>query len=93
MIALPVEAIHDAIGRSDWAAAEALLADHETQLRAAFESAPSTAARDRSAWLDLLAAQRALIQHLSAARDEAARAMERLGHDRRAVNAYLDGAR
>lgn len=89
--ALPVAAIREAIARDDWAAAEALLAGHEDELRAAFEDESQAEARCRESWLQLLAAQRDLIDELRTARDEAGRALDRLGRDRRGVAAYLQG--
>ena len=92
MIALPVDAIRDAIRAGDWDAAHALIATHEAQLRETFETGTDAEKGCREAWLELLAAQRALIEELSAARDDASRSLERLGRDRRAVSAYLSDA-
>lgn len=92
MIALPVDAVRDAIRQGDWDAALALIAAHESELRAAFADGSAAENGCRQAWLDLLAAQRALIEELSAARDDASRALERMGRDRRAVSAYLQDA-
>lgn len=89
MIALPVDAIREAIRDGDWEAAHALIATHETQLREAFADGSAAEKNCREAWMDLLAAQRGLIDELRAARDDAARALERMGRDRRAVSAYL----
>lgn len=89
---LPVAAIRACIAASDFDGANALLAEHETQLRAAFENGSDAEKSCRQAWLDLLAAQRSLIEELRNARDEAARALDRMGRDRRAVNAYLQDA-
>ena len=92
MITLPVEAIREALGAGDWDAAHALIEAHEAQLRAAFEDGSAAEKGCREAWLDLLAAQRALIDELRAARDDSSRALERMGRDRRAVSAYLQDA-
>jgi len=87
--ALPVAAIREAIARDDWGAAEALLAAHEAELRAAFDDGSSAETRCRESWLQLLSAQRDLVDELRAARDEAGRALDRLARDRRGVAAYL----
>lgn len=85
---LPTTAIREAVARGDWETADALLARHEAELRAAFAGDPAGASC-RDTWLELLAAQRALMQELCAARDEAGRALDRLGRERRGVAAYL----
>lgn len=89
--ALPVEAIRDAITRDDWATAEALIAEHEAALRESCTHASVAEARCRESWLQLLAAQRGLMDELRDARDEAGRALDRLGRDRRGMSAYLQG--
>lgn len=89
--ALPVDAIREAIRAGDFERAHVLLEQHEAQVRAAVEDGSVAEARCRESWLELLAAQRMLIDELRAARDEAGRALERMGRDRRAVNAYLQG--
>ena len=90
--ALPVAAIRACIAANDFDGANALLAEHEAQLRGAFENGSAAEKGCRDSWLELLAAQRALIEELRNARDEAARALDRMGRDRRAVNAYLQDA-
>lgn len=87
--ALPAQAIRDCIAADDFNGAAALLADHEAALRTAFEGEPDVAKSCRDAWLDLLAAQRGLVEELRTARDEAGRALDRLGRERRGVAAYL----
>lgn len=89
---LPAAAIREAIGRADWSAADELLAAHESALRAALDSGSAAESNCRAAWIDLLSAQRALIEDLRGARDEAGRALERLGQERRGVAAYLKNA-
>jgi hypothetical protein len=89
--ALPVEAIRAAIAADDWAAAEALMAEHEAALRGACTPDSLGEAGCRDAWLQLLGAQRALMEELRTARDEAGRALDRLSRDRRGVAAYLQG--
>lgn len=87
--ALPVAAIRACIASGDFDGASTLLAVHETELRGALGADSSAGQNCRDAWLELLAAQRALIDELRDARDEAARALDRMGRDRRAVSAYL----
>ncbi|WP_133477295.1 hypothetical protein [Cognatilysobacter segetis] len=90
--ALPVAAIRTCIAAGDFDGANALLATHEAQLRASFDTGSEAEKGCRQAWLELLAAQRGLIEELRNARDDAARALDRMGRDRRAVNAYLQDA-
>lgn len=92
MIALPVDAIRQAIRDGDWDAAHALLAEHEAALRNAFEGGSAAETACRASWLELLAAQRAMIDELRGARDEASRALDRMGRDRRGMAAYLEDA-
>ncbi|HEY4581547.1 MAG TPA: hypothetical protein VIG88_01575, partial [Lysobacter sp.] len=80
-VRLPTDAIRACIAADDFEGAYALLADHETALRAAFEDGSAAEKGCRESWLELLAAQRALIDELRAARDEAAAALDRAGHD------------
>jgi hypothetical protein len=92
VVALPVAAIRACIAANDYDGANALLAEHEAQLRAVFETGTEAEKGCRQAWLELLTAQRGLIEELRNARDDAARALDRAGHERRAVNAYLQDA-
>lgn len=87
-VALPVDAIRSAVAASDWDAAHALLTEHEAQLRASLTDGAGADERSRAALAELLAAQRALIDELRAARDEAGRALERSSHERRGLDAY-----
>lgn len=87
--ALPVAGIRAAVAADDWSAAEALLAEHEAALRASCSDASLAETRCRDSWLELLAAQRQLVEELRGARDEAGRALDRLGRERRGVSAYL----
>lgn len=89
---LPVEAIRQAVAEGDYDAAHALLSAHEAELRAAVDDGSLAEARCRETWLELLAAQRGLIDDLRTARDEAGRALDQLGRDRRGMAAYLKGA-
>ena len=89
---LPAPAIRACIAAGDFEGASALLAEHESQLRATFENGSAAEKGRRDAWLELLSAQRNLIEELRGARDEAARALDRMGRDRRAMSAYRQDA-
>lgn len=90
-VGLPTDAIRTCIANSDFDGAHALLVEHENALRATFENGTDAEKGCRESWLDLLAAQRALIEELRDARDEAQRTLERMGRDGRAIKAYLAG--
>ena len=90
--ALPVAEIRACIAAGDFDGATALLGAHESQLREAFETGSEAEKSCRQAWLELLTAQRGLIEELRNARDDAARALDRMGRDRRAMSAYLQDA-
>ena len=87
---LPVEAIRAAMARGDYDGAHALLVEHESHLRSALDDGSFAAQGSRQAWLDLVEAQRLLIEERRGARDEAGRALDRLGRDRRGMSAYLE---
>ncbi|GAB6196955.1 hypothetical protein [Lysobacter xanthus] len=91
-VQLPSQAIRACIAAGDFEGATALLVEHEAQLRQVFEHGSEAEKACRESWLELLAAQRGLIEELRGARDEASRALERMGRDRRGMAAYLDGA-
>jgi len=85
--ALPTAQVRAAIAADDWALAGTLLAEHDAAVAAAcagpgFEQAP------REAWQDLLDAQRALAGEIRTGRDEAARALDKLGQDKRGARAW-----
>lgn len=86
---LPVEAIRAAMARGDYDGAHAFLVEHESQLRSAFDTGSTAVEGCRESWLELVEAQRLLIDELRGARDEAGRALDRLGRDRRGMSAYL----
>lgn len=88
---LPVEAIRAALAASDWEAAHALLGEHEAELRALLDGGDAAVERNREALLELLGAQRAMIEELRTARDEAGRSLEQLGDGRRGIAAYARG--
>lgn len=87
--ALPIDAIREAIANDDWSTAEALLTQHERELREVCTPESLAETRCRESWLALLAAQRELMEELRGARDEAGRALDRIGRDKRGVSAYL----
>lgn len=89
--ALPVAEIRQAVADGDYDAAHVLLERHEAELRAACTPESVAEARCRESWLALLAAQRDLVDELRTARDDAGRALEQLGRERRGVSAYLKG--
>lgn len=84
---LPCAQIREALDRSDWEAAAALLTAHEVELRLVVAGAPDP--RQHEPLLALVHAQRAFLEELRATRDEAARELQILGKDRRGVQAYL----
>lgn len=86
---LPVAEIRAAVAAGEWEAAHALLERHEQALRDSFDPDSGAGMRSREALLELLAAQRSLIDELRGARDEAGRTLERMGRDRRGMAAYL----
>lgn len=86
---LPVEAIRASMARGDYDGAHALLVEHESHLRSAVDDGSFAAEGSRQSWIDLVEAQRQLIEELRGARDEAGRALDRLGRDRRGMSAYL----
>lgn len=88
--ALPVTELREAIQAGDWDAASDLIGQHHNEL------ADALAARDRgissgppAEWVELLVAQRAMLEELRCARDTAADALARLGSNRRGARAYL----
>ena len=87
----PAEAVRTALESGDWDRAGVLLAAHESELRAELAADTPVDATHRDALLALLHAQQAFLAELTAARDETAAAMGRLGRDKRGVQAYLAG--
>lgn len=90
-IALPADAIRAAVAASDWDAADALMAAHEAELRAAIATGAAVDSDRRGALLELLSAQRGLVEELRQARDEAGRELDRFARERRGVAAYRQG--
>lgn len=87
---LPADDIRTAVASGDWTRAGALVAGHDTLVRAAFVDPPKE--DDRAAMTDLLAGQQALMLELRQQRDAAAEALARLQRERRAAHLYLTQA-
>ncbi|MGQ4584396.1 hypothetical protein [Lysobacter sp. F60174L2] len=85
--ALPLARVKQAMEAGDWDRASALLTEHERTVRETIATAPPDA-RNREAWLGLLHAQRELVEQLSAARNEAGSALQRLRQANRGAAAY-----
>ena len=85
--ALPLARVKQAMEAGDWDRASALLTEHERTVRGTIATAPPDA-RNREAWLGLLHAQRELVEQLSAARNEAGSALQRLRESHRGAAAY-----
>lgn len=84
---LPAAEVRAAIADEDWELASALVQAYGEAVVAAagqvdFDRQP------RGPWLDLLAAQRVLVDEIVAARDATARALEKLGRDQRGARAW-----
>lgn len=85
---LPTAEIHAAIEACDWPHAATLLATHQREVTEALAAA-DLATTPREPWLNLLHAQRALLDELRLARDDVESAMARLGRDHRGARAWL----
>jgi hypothetical protein len=85
---LPTAEIHAAIEANDWPYATTLLAVHQRELTEALASVDLTTA-PREPWLNLLLAQRALLDELRAARNQVESALTRLSRDHRGARAWL----
>lgn len=84
---LPLARVKQAMEAGDWDGASALLTEHERTVREAIATAPPDAG-NRESWLGLLRAQRELVEQLSAARNEAGSALQRLRQANRGATAY-----
>ncbi len=85
---LPSAQIRAAIEASDWPQATALLAEHQRALAEALAQV-DLAATPREPWLDLLLAQRALLEEMREARDQVEGSLARLNQDHRGARAWL----
>ncbi|MEG3192963.1 hypothetical protein [Lysobacter sp. D1-1-M9] len=84
---LPVRQVRSALDAGDWEAAASLISTHETELRDAIAAEGSSARTEPL--LALLHAQRAFLEELKTARDDAAHQLQQLGRDHRGAQAYL----
>lgn len=85
---LPAVEIRTAIEASDWPQATALLGEHQRALTEAL-AAVDLASTPREPWLDLLLAQRALLEELRVARDRVGVSLTRLNQDHCGARAWL----
>lgn len=85
---LPTAEIHAAIEACDWPHATTLLATHQRELTEALASV-DLATTPREPWLNLLLAQRTLLDELRLARDRVESALTRLSRDHRGARAWL----
>jgi hypothetical protein len=87
--ALPLDAVRAAIAAEDWTAAGGLLQAHAGAVLAAFpRDARAFDDASTAPWRELLARQQALAGELRQARDEAGRALAKLGQDQRGARAW-----
>lgn len=85
---LPSAQIRAAIEASDWPQASALLGEHQRALAEALATV-DLATTPREPWLELLLAQRALMEELRVARDAVEAALTQLNQDHRGARAWL----
>lgn len=85
---LPAAQVRAAIDASDWPLATALLGEHQRALIQALAGV-DLAAGPREPWLDLLLAQRALLEELRVARDRVEASLTRLNQDYRGARGWL----
>lgn len=86
--ALPTEQIRATIEAGDWPQATVLLAEHQRALAEAL-AATDLASTPHEPWLDLLLAQRTLLDELRTARDQVESALTQLSCDHRGARAWL----
>lgn len=86
--ALPAAQVRAAIAAEDWDLAGTLLDGHGAAVTAACATF-GVGHVPREAWLELLDAQGALAEEIRSARDEAVRALDKLGQDQRGARAWL----
>ena len=85
---LPTTQVRDAIAADDWTLASCLLGQHQQALAAALAKI-DLATESLAPWRELLLAQRTLQDEIREARDRAAQALAKLGHDQRGARAWL----
>lgn len=88
---LPVEAVRKALSENNLAAAEAYLEAHDRAVRQALppQEAAMLDARQRQAWMNLIAEQQALYAELGQRRDHVAEQLQQLQRHQRGADAYL----
>lgn len=84
---LPAVEVRAAIADEDWDRATALLQAHGEAVAAALADV-DFARTPHAPWLELLDAQRALTEEIRAARDDVARALDKLNSDQRGARAW-----
>jgi hypothetical protein len=85
---LPATQVRAAIDAGEWTAAGRLLDEHQRVLIEAL-ACTDLASEPAAPWRELLLAQRALLDELQVARDQAAHALDKLGDDRRGARAWM----
>ncbi len=87
--ALPLQALREAMSRADLDATCGLLDAHDRAVRAALHAPDDLLdPRQAQAWMNLIADQQALLQDLSALREQAAGNLRQLQRHRSGANAY-----
>lgn len=87
---VPTAQLRAAIEAADWAAASQLLDHHHQETtRALAARAQGTTDVAPAEWVELLVAQRAMLEEIRKARDAAERALSGLGQQHRGARAYL----
>lgn len=88
--ALPVAPLRAAIASGDWTLASQLLDQHHHATSVALAARGHDApAGEPAEWVELLVAQRAMLEEIRTARDAAERALAELGQQHRGARAYL----
>lgn len=85
---LPTGEIRAAIAAEDWDLATELLEVHDRTVATALAGV-DLSTEPQGPWRELLAAQKALVAELLAAREDVARALDKLGQDQRGARAWL----
>ncbi len=85
---LPGGQIRAAIAAEDWDLATELLEVHDRAVATALATVDMRN-EPPGPWRELLAAQKALVEELLAARTDVAQALEKLGQDQRGARAWL----
>lgn len=85
---LPAGEVRAAIEADDWPLATTLLGEHDRLLTLSL-AAVDLASTPRGPWLDLLQAQRELLQEVRVARDLVGASLAQLNQDHRGARAWL----